>query len=329
MKKIWITWEDQRRNYTLSKALSAQCYVININGNRWIRYIISIVRTFGIIIKEKPDVLFVQNPSMVLCLVSILYRKFKTIPLIVDAHNAGIRPFEGEKLWANRIAQYIMRNADITIVTNEKMADTVSRHSGKYYVLQDPIPDLACRRNDPVQLAGKYNIFFICTYSKDEPYLEVIKAAKLLDNSIYIYISGKPKRKEIEFGMGKINNVILTGFLPENSYLNMLHSCDVIMDLTSRQDCLVCGAYEAVAVEKPLIISDTEVNRKYFTKGVVYTKNESRDIAENIYYAISNIIYLKNEVLELKKDLLKDWIKRKNDFEIIVNSLYNSLRSRG
>lgn len=324
MKKVWVTWESQRRNQSLSKALSANCYVIEVRGNRWLRYIKSIIRTFVIFKKENPDVLFVQNPSMVLCLFSIVYRKFRKILLIVDAHNAGLRPFEGEKPWANRIAQYIMRNADITIVTNENMGDIVSEYNGNYYVLPDPIPDLSCRRNNLVRLSGKYNILFICTYSKDEPYLEVIKAAKLLNDDVYVYISGNSKGKDKLFKMDIPKNVIITGFLPEKEYINMLNSCDVIMDLTTRKDCLVCGAYEAVAVEKPMILSDTDVSRSYFKKGAVYTNNESNDIAEKINYSIRNLNSLKNDVLELKINLVESWIKRKIDFETKVQYLYVS-----
>ena len=43
-KRIWMTWENQRRNVSLSAELGAKLFVISINANRFIRYPISIIK---------------------------------------------------------------------------------------------------------------------------------------------------------------------------------------------------------------------------------------------------------------------------------------------
>jgi glycosyltransferase involved in cell wall biosynthesis len=97
----------------------------------------------------------------------------------------------------------------------------------------------------------------------------------LLEKNTVIYISGNPK-SHIEKIKAEIpDNVVPMGYLPEEEYLRMMSSCDLILDLTTREDCLVCGAYEALGMGKPMLLSDTAVNREYFRKGVLYTDNSS------------------------------------------------------
>jgi len=62
-KKIWITWENQRRNRSLSEALGAKLYVFEGGKKAKIaRYVSCIVATLNVIRHEKPEILFVQNP---------------------------------------------------------------------------------------------------------------------------------------------------------------------------------------------------------------------------------------------------------------------------
>ena len=48
----------------------------------------------------------------------------------------------------------------------------------------------------------------------------------------------------------------MTGFLDYDTYLDLLQKVDVIMDLTTDDKTMLAGAYEAVALEQPLIISN-------------------------------------------------------------------------
>jgi glycosyltransferase involved in cell wall biosynthesis len=250
-----------------------------------------------------------------LAFIATLYRKLKDIRIIVDAHNAGIRPLNGEYRVLNAFANYIVRHADITIVTNDNLATIVKSKGGSPFVLPDRIPEFEGYLPEKSDLRGRFNVFFICTFSNDEPYLEVISAGKLLDKNTVIYISGNPKSH-----IGKIkadipDNVVPTGYLPEEEYLRMMSSCDLILDLTTREDCLVCGAYEALGMGKPMVLSDTKVNREYFRKGVLYTDNSARDTADKIAEAMMHIDEMTISVNELKKELMDGWEQKRAELE--------------
>jgi len=316
-KRIWVTWENQMRNHTLSRALGAKLFQFDIKLNRSIRYPIALLKTLLTFIKERPNLIFVQNPSLVLSFFAVNYGRFVKIPIVVDAHNAGIHPFNGTKWWANSLANYLFRFATFTIVTNDTLAEYVSERGGNPFVLEDPIPEFEYQASKR-DLKGKFKFLFICSWASDEPYTEVIKAANLLDKHIYIYITGKTKGRERMLKGILPENVILTGYLSEKDFIQMLFSVDVVIDLTTRKDCLVCGAYEAVAMGKPLITSDTEVLRSYFYKGALYTNNECTDLNNQINMAILKKNSLTQGIKDLKSELTIKWNARKNTFEELL-----------
>lgn len=322
MKSIWITWEDQRRNRELSRAFNVKLFElseIDQIKNRFTKYVIGIAKTIKIYFKEKPKVVFCQNPSLILSFFLVLLKTIDRIKVIVDAHNAGLFPKEGRSRLLGYIARFIQRKANLTIVTNESLKKHVEMNGGHAFVLPDKIPSIPI--TVPRKLKGKVNLLFICSYGDDEPYEIVFKAAQNLHDSICVYVTGNYKKKGIEQNQLP-SNVILTGFVPEPEYVEMLNSVDATIVLTSRENCLVCGAYETVAVEKPMILSNTNALRNYFNMGAVYAD----DTAEGLERAISNLLAKKDElstqVKELKISREIEWLKRKEDLE---KSVFNCL----
>lgn len=316
-KRVWITWENQRRNKTLSRVLEAKLFQFDLKVNRFVRYPIVLFKTFYTFITKRPKKIFVQNPSIILALFAVNYGRVLNIPIIVDAHNAGVYPFDGSKEWANRITAYLFRFATFTIVTNDALAEYVKSKGGRPVVLPDPIPEFS-HQPSKKDLKGKFNVLFVCSWADDEPYIEVIKAANLLDKTICIYITGNSKGKEKEFGSKLPENVILTGYIGEEDFVSMLYSCDVVIDLTTRENCLVCGAYEAVTMGKPLIISDTKALREYFSIGALYTNNMHRDIADKINTAVVEKERMEREIKILKAKLISEWYNKKKIFEQLL-----------
>lgn len=317
MDRLWIAWEIHRRNRTTSEALGACLFEVIYKPSNWLRYPLSIINTLKIFFRERPQLIIVQNPSIILAALAVWYGWVVRVPVLVDAHNAGINPFCNRKRWAKVLARHILRLAKLTIVTNEPLAKYVVARGGRSFVLPDPLP----RFETPyplLSLQGNKNVLFICTWSEDEPYIEVIQAASKLDKTICIYITGNSKDK---LDTPLPTNVILTGFLDEADYVKFLFSSDVIMDLTTRDNCLVCGGYEAVAAEKPIILSDSAVTKKHFYKGAVYTDNSVADINLKILMAIENQYQLTQAVQEFKIEYSSNWLEKQRKLDLILQRL--------
>ncbi len=306
MNGVWITWESQRRNIGISSALNFPLQVIENKSNRLIRYLKSIFTTYKYIQNKSPDIVIAQNPSIVLASFIIIYSRIGKYLPVLDAHNSGIYPMEGKSKVMMLVARWLQRHAALTIVTNEFLKNHVEENGGHAYVLQDAVPSTP--HNEKTQLSGINNIVSICTYSDDEPYLEIIESAKSISKDIHIYITGNHKGRINTDSLP--NNVHLTGYLPEDRYWELLKSSDIIMDLTYRENCLVCGAYEAVALEKPLILSNTRALKTYFHKGCTYTEPSAENIAQSIEKTIAKLGVLQGKTKELKDELNIEWHKK-------------------
>ena len=306
--RIWITWERQRRNHSLSSALGAELFEIRLPGGRVGRYWRSIRRTLSILRRHSPELVFVQNPSIVLAALATTWGRLTRTPVVVDAHNAGVMPFEGRRAWANLLIKLIFRAARLTIVSNPALQAPVERAGGRAFALPDPMPSIG--GSGVPGTAGPAQVLFICTWAPDEPYLEVIEAARLLGDGVTVHITGRSHGRELAYGRPLPPNVVLTGFLPEHDYESLLRRSDVVIDLTTREDCLVCGAYEAMAVGRPLLVSDTRALRAYFDRGTLYTDNTAGDIAARVREALGRLPALAAEMAALREARTAEWSAR-------------------
>lgn len=317
---IWITWENQRRNRELAKALNIKLFElqeIDQISNPPLKYFLGLIKTFSIICRERPKYICCQNPSLILSCFLVLLKGVFGFKVYVDAHNAGLFPKEGRSKLLNTISRFVQRKADLVIVTNENLKQYVESNNGKGFVLPDKIPNIP--HVSPQPLLGKVNILFICSYAEDEPYEEVFHAGRNIDPKVFIYVTGNYKKRGIN-PVDLPKNVILVGYIPETEYVAMLNSVDATIDLTTRENCLLCGAYESISVSKPMILSDTKALREYFSCGAVYTLNTDDSIRNAITAVIDQKAVLTVQIRELKSIRQKEWEMRKEELSGIIFS---------
>ena len=309
-KRLWITWEKQRRSIELSKCLN--CNLLILENSGFTRYPKNIYKTLKCFIKIKPHTVFVQNPSMILAAIACFYCKCKKIPIIVDRHTT-FQIGKKFKPTPSMLAKYILNSytlfsADLTIVTNNYLYQLVERYKGKAFVLQDKLPELRINCNKKLQ-GKKYNILYVCSFNADEPFDAVISAAKhFVDEGIFFYITGDYNKIDKNITEKATNNVIFTGYISDYEYECLLKSVDIVLVLTTADYCLLCGCYEALAAEKPLITSNTTTLKEYF-KGVYFTENNKEEICSTIETVLKDKNY-NVSIKKIKERTKKDWEKR-------------------
>ena len=332
MKKIWITWERQRRSIELSRAFEAKYYeLLKFSSQikfRPLRYAVLSLRTIKILSKERPDIVFCQNPSVILATLSCIVRRSFGYKLVVDRHSNFMfkkNPYTLKYILFQKISNYTIRKADITIVTNKFLYDWVKRKGGNGFILEDKLPDLKpARQGLFCKQTDEKVVTYISTFSPDEPVSQVIKAGQYVKENWQIMITGNYQSYSYKNEMieGIPANVKLTGYLPEKEYQNLLDYSKIIMVLTTMNHTLNCGAYEGISLLKPLVLSDTNAIRSYFYKGVVYTRNEPLKIGEAINMAINKYSVLSREIKELSSELRVNWDKKFNELNKKINGLF-------
>jgi glycosyltransferase involved in cell wall biosynthesis len=313
-----IAWERHRRSQSLAGELGIPLHSFLSEQSRPFRYPVLLARTLGLLVRERPGVLLVQNPSLLLALVTLMARPLAHYRLVVDAHNAAIRP-RGILKRFGFFYRCVQRHADLTIVTNDSLAKVVEENGGRTMVLPDAIPRLG-QVNAKVSGHGR-KVTFVCTFGPDEPWREAIAAADLLPNDIIIQVTGNARGRATNGSPQLGAKVRLTGFLPDEEYIRLLAESDVVMDLTLNEDCLVCGAYEAVALGVPLVLSDTAALRTHFHRGAVYARNDPEGIAAAIQGALLRNDELRAEIATLRDELEVGW---RSHFNTLLEYIKNT-----
>jgi len=243
----WISWEDHQRTRGICDYFSIKPDIIKCDGKFITRYLCLLYKTLKVIRRNNSRVLIVQNPSIVLAVFSIFCRMFYKYRLVIDAHNEAVQPYIHDNYLVRLISEKLMKYADLTIVTNRYLAEIVSNNGGTPIVLPDKIPVIS--ESSSISLvSNKLKIVLIATYAADEPIAEVIDAASKLSEVVTLYVTGNYIKLAASYREQLPSNIIFTGYLSNKDYWGYLKAASAIVDLTSMDNCLVCGAYEAVAV---------------------------------------------------------------------------------
>ena len=318
-KKIWITWERQRRSIELSKELKCDYFELAQSSSEIsflpLRYLYLSAKTLNILLTRRPNVIFAQNPSIILASFLCFLRTLFKYKLIIDRHsNFKLNNLRNKKLkWRlfHFFSKYSVKNCEFTIVTNAHLKNLIDLWGGKGHVLQDKLPQI--REPKLIFLPYKKNIAFISSFSEDEPLMEVIEAANLINPNWGIYITGSKQsymKKNKDLFQNLPSNINLTGFIPETDYYDLIYSADLLIVMTTQEYTLTCGAYEGISLGKAIILSDTKTIKEYFCSGVLYSKPDAQSIAQKIIEGIKKSKELQAQVAILKEQLEIDWMKR-------------------
>jgi glycosyltransferase involved in cell wall biosynthesis len=266
------------------------------------------------------SIVFVQSPSIVLANLATTFGRLAGVKVIIDAHNGGIDPLDGKYSLLTRFAQRALRKSNLVIVTNAALARQVEAMGVRTFVLTDPMPDFPAASGEAADgsTPARHRIVAICTWASDEPYMELIAAAALLPPGCELAITGRPRLTEAQKA-ALPPNVRLTGFVSEAEYTRLLRTADVLVDLTTRENCLLCGAYEAVSVHKPLVVSDTAALRELLADAAVYCANDARSIAASITSALELRSTLEQSARQRDSTLRTIWEGRRTELVALLS----------
>lgn len=317
-KRVWISWEKQRRSIELAHHFGCDLFIFEYAGI--LRYPKSIWHTLLVLRREKPKLFFVQNPSMFLATMACIYGKLTSTFIVVDRHTTFLLTIKYRNtpriLLFKMLHHFTLRYADLTIVTNAFLADIVISYAGRAVVLPDKLPLLEPTKEIP--LKGEKNILLISSFGADEPIKEVLLAMSSLHMpNTFLYVSGNYNKLGESVCNGAPSNVIFTGFLSDKKFVSLLFSVDIVMVLTTSNCCMLCGCYEAVAAYKPLITSNKKELQSYFV-GAEFVDNTSDDICKGIQRVLSNIPEYKKRIADLKIKINCSWAKQSADLENLL-----------
>jgi len=305
-KILFFGWDlFDRRNQSYCDILGANHIYLGKTYNKFLAKsfysIVKFFKTFLVLRKEKPDILMIKNTQWMIAFSCILFKSFFKYKLVLDSHGSAF--FGSLKYYPISFSRFAARKADLSLVTNKFHADMVKNWGAKVHIVPFPPIDYQKMEKTDYKVSDNFNICFICTFSDDEPYLEVTEAVKDLEN-ICLYISGNYKKRS-----GSIvneDNIIHTGFLSNEEYLGLLNNVDAVMVLTNRDNTMQKGGNEGVFLEKPIITTNLPFLKSYFNKGSVYVDLTNGSIKKGIIEMKKNYEKYKTGIKDLKKTLYEN-----------------------
>ena len=286
MRTSFITWYPScRRSDALAKALGGVSHLIHHFTFKQplqapFKYILQARDTIRSLRKDKPQLILVATPPVFAVLLVWLYCCFYRTRFIIDAHT-GI--FDDPRwTWLKPLSRFLARRAETTIVTNLFLQREVESWGAKAMIIGDVPVDFP--KVEPAALGPGFHVVVINTFSQDEPLNEILAATQEL-HDVRFHITGNPKHSRIQYLEALPANVRLTGWLTDDEYAALLRAADTVMCLTTHDHTMQRGAYEAMALDKPLITSNWELLRKTFYNGTIHVDAAAKDIARAVNQA--------------------------------------------
>jgi glycosyltransferase involved in cell wall biosynthesis len=254
----------------------------------------------------------------VLAALVLMLRPLLSYRLIIDAHNEAVEPFLHRSPPMLVITRWLLRRADRVIVTNHQLSEAVTRSKGRPLVLTDPIPVAPPTR---ARVASeRFRVAVISTYADDEPFEEIVAAAVAAGSEFQFSVTGNPKMLAESVRRSLPPNVTLTGFLSEGDYWHLLASSDAVLDLTTMDSCLVCGAYEAIAAGVPLVLSDNAASLSTFGDFAEFTSNSSHDIVAALRRIQSRQTELLATIPKAREEFETRWSAQAQTLSSLIDS---------
>lgn len=332
LKTVFIVWYSfSRRAETLASEVNGQVifqYEAGLTGGLktpW-RYLVQARNTWRVLQRERPDIVMVQSPPIVAPLVVALWctlcgrskRTGKRVPYIIDCHPGTFH--DPAWRWALPILRVLARRAVVTLLCNEAAQEIVERWRVRNIFLPDGLPHFnettsACA----VGTEGNTRVAVISTFASVEPIAEIFAAARLLPH-VTFYVTGDTKRANTALLARRPDNVVLTGFLRGDMYVGLLKNVHGVAILTKQHNDLSCGAYEALSLAQPAVISDWPGSRRCFRRGFVYVENTPEAIAAGVQHMLNEQTALVSEAQEMRVEYTAARLPRLKELQSLIGA---------
>jgi len=285
---IWITWHEHRRTRSLVDALGGMPTHVFDDHRPLQRNLLGPLWTLRTLWRARPRLVFLHFSYllMVACLMYGLVPGRRRPVLICDCHNKALKKEIGGVLARPFAAfkRFLLGRADMLVVTNERLAPYAEGYNASVAVLRDPLTDWRgadeAFRAEAARSGERPHVLFVCSFDRDEPVDLVMSVAPdiVSELDLDVVISGDPARVDVPDAVADEPRIRLPGYMPAGEYGRTLCRAEVVIVLTDDEDCLVCGAYEAVGASRGTVLSDKRALRDCFGDCAVYAAHRSGDL---------------------------------------------------
>ena len=275
---------SSRRSATIAERTGADLLLLGRSGFRrpWsapFAYPALAWRTIRALLGRRPSWIIVVAPPVVAPLLVLPIAWMLRARTAIDLHSGAL--LDRRWRWAVPLLTWLARRSSAAVVTLPSLATQLEAHGVPTLVIPDPLPDLAVpgpggSEREPASAGpAEAEVVAICGWGDDEPLDALVDAAR--GASWRLALTGRPRRT-----LAMPDNVRSTGFLDADAFAATVGGAAAVVVLTTRDETLLSGAWEAIALERPLVLSGTPALRATFGDGPVYVDADASSIAAGI-----------------------------------------------
>ncbi len=305
---VWAPYEKRTEQY--ARHLNASLYPIHYLLYERpilapIKYIPQCIKTWIVLRRQRPLVVFVTNPPVFAALSVYIYCRLSGTPYIMDTHSPAL--FGWKWAWTVPLQRALARPALVNLVDQRRYKRLFESWGARALVLDDPpmnlrISDQLKHAADPTQ----FDVTVVSTFARDEPLELVLGAAEQLPE-IRFFILGDTALAKKTLLNAAPDNVVFPGYLLSDAYWNRLYSSRAILVLTTHPYSLLGGAQEAMVLGKPLILSRQPALTDYFTRGTVFVDHSIESIVAGVRELKQHEQSLSQEMADLAVEKRERW----------------------
>src|SRR3989454_921794 len=241
-----------------------------------LRYVALFLKTLILLLRERPAVVYAQNPPIFCPLTCLIYSRLSGRKLLVDHHSVWQLKTVGGLVGRDIgfLERFVAASAYANTAPNSEWASQLGWMGGRRVeLIHDYVPRNPNSRDE--SLRSKYSrtpIIAIASHGGHPlEMMEAEGAAAGQVDGLTLLISGPEEKLKRRFGAMKASpNVKYVGFLPRDEYERLKASCDLAVCVTVEPHTLSHVLFEFVASKLPTITSRKMVVQEGFGDSVQY-----------------------------------------------------------
>jgi glycosyltransferase involved in cell wall biosynthesis len=309
---IFIAWAERLDNAAdMASKFGAPFYPVyipifkqNLSIFVPIRYLLQSIKTWQILLSERPDLIDVTNPPIFAVLNVFLYCKIFGARYILCTHPPAL--YSRKWSWTVPFLRLFARHATVNMLDQEQYKLLFESWKANSLVITKMPRNYSAAEPSRTEEGATYSIAVVNTFAPDEPIEPILSAAKSLPE-VHFYIMGHLTLANPAQITNPPKNVTFTDWLSHDQYWDLLKKSRAVMTLTTYPYSLVAGGTDGMSVGKPIILSRQPALTSHFTKGTIFVEHTPQSIIKGIEQLRAEENDLKTQIAELAVEKRKTW----------------------
>lgn len=230
-----------------------------------LRYAYNLVRTVGVLLQRRPDVVIATNPPVFPGLVARAWCAVTGGRYVLDSHPSsfGAKNHKTSQRLLG-VHRWLARRAACVMVTTSEWVDVLESWGARGVIVHEAPP-----LHEVHELTGPAagRVLFPGVFGSDEP-VDVLWELARRRPDLQFRVTGQVSRCPAHLAADVPPNITLLGYVDTPRFVAEAEAADAVLALSTEPTSVQRAGYEAVYWRRPLVVSDFPASRTAFPHSI-------------------------------------------------------------